>query len=345
MSKIYNVLVPRIDFSGPVRLAIDLAQTASESGFQVNIYYLNGDYRHENLGFKANVKKLKLNNLFQIKNNLHSHCMRPDIINAIISIFKKNFISLTTIPSHVYDDIKYDYSKWKVNFFYFFWKIAISKLNHRVVITQTMMDYYQRELPKLKFNLIYHSRRIGIKPAEDKKITQKINELKKKYTNLLCFIGGITERKNISALANMLKNNNKTCLIIFGDGPNKDQILDIEKNSKNIVYFGYNKNPFIYLSEVDSLILPSYAEGLPTVILEAKEMDKLTLMSDIEPHKELEKLKFGLTFNHIDFSNLEDKINQVKKLSSDINFIEESNQLYKAKFNPKVNFHSYEKLI
>jgi len=345
MPKNYNVLVPRIDYSGPVRLAIDLAQSASESGYIVNIYYLNGKYSQQDLEFEANVKKLTIRDFFAIKENLHSHCMRPDIINGILCMFRKNFISLTTIPSHVYDDIKFDYPEWKVNIFYFFWKLAISNLTHRVVITETMLNYYLKELPKLKFKLIFHSRRMNKKSLQDKKITWKIQQLRKKYANLICFIGGITDRKNILALANSLENNEKTCLIIFGDGPNRDLILDIEKRSNNIAYFGYSSSPSTYLAEVDHLILPSLAEGLPTVILEAKEMGKLTLMSDIEPHRELEKLKFGLTFDHVNFYNLEEKINQLKELGLDVNYIEESNKIYQANFNPKINFRNYEKLF
>ena len=74
-------------------------------------------------------------------------------------------------------------------------------------------------------------------------------------------------------------------------------------------------------------------------------MGKLTLMSDIEPHRELEKLKFGLTFDHVNFYNLEEKINQLKELGLDVNYIEESNKIYQANFNPKINFRNYEKLF
>lgn len=92
----------------------------------------------------------------------------------------------------------------------------------------------------------------------------------------LLFVGSIDKRKGVIDLLNALAiTDNKNIKITFCGSNNDQKIYDLFKksvdSSKNINYVGYvqGEEKVNIFKQSDVLVLPSYGEGLPIVIMEA----------------------------------------------------------------------------
>lgn len=102
---------------------------------------------------------------------------------------------------------------------------------------------------------------------------QKVDDIK---TNKICFVGRLAPQKN---LERMIKNayklkqiNNDFILDIYGEGNDKEKLLDLINNLKlenNVFLKGFNQDKNIY-KNYSCLWLTSVIEGFPLVIVEAK---------------------------------------------------------------------------
>ncbi len=95
---------------------------------------------------------------------------------------------------------------------------------------------------------------------------------------LIGYIGRLSEEKGVrnfvSALPGILNNRKDITVFIGGDGPLKDEIgifLQREKLTSRVSLAGWIAHGDLpeYLNKLRLLILPSYTEGLPNIILEA----------------------------------------------------------------------------
>ena len=94
---------------------------------------------------------------------------------------------------------------------------------------------------------------------------------------LIGHVGRFVDAKNHKGLldifCNILRHNKYSRLACIGDGPLKDEIIQIchRKNIIDSVYFlGNQNNPELYYSAFDAFILPSKFEGLPFALVEAQ---------------------------------------------------------------------------
>ena len=107
----------------------------------------------------------------------------------------------------------------------------------------------------------------------------------------ILFVGRITEQKNWKCLmqaVGMIKEDISWCLTICGKGSEEDQLLKkIESNflAEKVKFIGYSDNVHKIMSEHDVLVLPSWYEGVPNVLLEAFAIGLPALVSDIPSHR------------------------------------------------------------
>jgi glycosyltransferase involved in cell wall biosynthesis len=116
------------------------------------------------------------------------------------------------------------------------------------------------------------------------------------YQNYVVFVGRLVFNKNlnvvISSFTEVIKIIPDARLVVVGFGPM------LEEWKKMVLQLGLNKNVSFtesvsqerkieILSKSSALLLPSIAEGMPIVALEAFALRKPVLLSDIEPHRDI----------------------------------------------------------
>ena len=129
--------------------------------------------------------------------------------------------------------------------------------------------------------------------------TQEIEKqsLNLKYDGYItfCFIGRIVKDKGIHELltvfCNIHSQNKLVKLYILGRFEEQDAINEADKEiilkHKDIHYVGYQKNIRPYLCASDILVLPSYREGFPNVVLQAGAMGVPTIVTNINGCNEI----------------------------------------------------------
>lgn len=101
------------------------------------------------------------------------------------------------------------------------------------------------------------------------------------------FVGRLTEDKGfrilMEAWENIKENESSMKLVIAGDIENDlsaDPIVTRFLARQDVIYLGYCENPDSIYDKLDVLILPSFREGLPTVVLEAASKGVPAVVSD-----------------------------------------------------------------
>jgi len=345
-SRHYNIIVPSIDYNGPVTLLLDLGRRAVELDYEVTVYYLNSYIDSSIIDFNAEVKKLEMSDFKNMKGVVHSTCIKPDFVNFLIRTLNRNVFSVTTIPSFLYEDMKYDYNKWLAWITWRAWSLFSGILDSRVVLSKTMQKYYATVAPSMTNDVIYHSRRADQAIVEVGENVEKIRVQKKNYKYNLVFVAGLRPRKNLIKLIEEVYKFNDVSLTIFGDGPQRklvEALVDV--NTDQVMYLGHDSKAYTYLDLFDALVLPSFAEGLPTVVLEAIQRKCFCLLSDIAVHRELCSLGVGVICDHEKFSDFYQKIKEIKLMSKDAQAIEHLNRSKLKYFDHNNNFDMYQRVF
>ncbi len=114
----------------------------------------------------------------------------------------------------------------------------------------------------------------------------KINEAGKEEISLnnineplIVCVGRLDQNKNfslaINAVSELHKQNIKCKLLIVGEGEQKDLLENLAKElgvSDNIIFAGFQTNPYKYISKSKILCVTSFSEGWPTVVMESMSL-------------------------------------------------------------------------
>lgn len=97
----------------------------------------------------------------------------------------------------------------------------------------------------------------------------------------IMFLGRLDPVKNlyylIDAFGYVLRQCPDLKLVLVGDGQEKNNLLRYVNDKglfKNIVFAGLQANPYAFLKRAKAMILPSFSEALPTVVIEALTLGK-----------------------------------------------------------------------
>lgn len=212
-----------------------------------------------------------------------SFLVRSNIINIIAGkiLGYKIIISERNMPSQVYKKgLGYFYSSI-IKYLYPFSDLII--VNSQGIKNDLINNF---NIKSMKIEVINNA--IDIENIEDKK-EEDIDERYVKFfknNKILINVGSLTEQKGQKYLLKMIKNIEQSKLVIIGEGKEKDNLIKLSKelnlkvfdinfnadlldNSYDVVFLGFQKNPFKYLYSSNLFILTSYWEGFPNVLLEA----------------------------------------------------------------------------
>ena len=150
------------------------------------------------------------------------------------------------------------------------------------------------------------------------------NEYKLNNNFIFIFVGRIVKDKGINELIKafsiLSKDTKNVKLLLLGvyendlDPINDNTFFDIS-NNVNIIHFGHQKDirPFLLMSDV--LVLPSYREGFPNVVMQAGAMNLPCIVSNINGCNEI--IEHNINGLIIDVKSCETLFYAMKKIIND----------------------------
>lgn len=125
-------------------------------------------------------------------------------------------------------------------------------------------------------------------PISRKKVLSKIEKANYQQKYDICCVARITEPKNPFKFLNILleikKKNNNIKVVWVGDGELKEKVLnkvDELKLNDNIIFVGFQKNPYIYMAQSKIFMLTSDWEGYGLVAFEALTLGLPCVVSNV----------------------------------------------------------------
>ena len=236
----------------------------------------------------------------------------------------------------------------------FFYKFALGKKN--ISFFQNKDDrnlFLRNKLVKKNNSFLVPGSGIDLKKYN---ISKK--KLKKKSINFL-FIGRLIKDKGILEFieaAKEIKKNKKlnVSFSVIGSIDNQnsssityDDYLNF-KNMKILNFLGEKKNIKAYLSKTDCVVLPSYREGLPRVLLESSAMSLPAITTNVPGCREVIKDGYnGFLCKARNKNSLLKAIYKFLKLNYKKRLIMGRNSRKKAEtyFNEIIVFERYKKII
>lgn len=153
--------------------------------------------------------------------------------------------------------------------------LFFGRVNKVISVSKHSASDFIKLFPSQKEKVI--SIPIGIESADSNGVIKKNNSPYDHTSGLvIVHVGGFSFEKNHQGLLHifqrLLKADPSATLHLVGSGPLKPAIEKMAGESglaKNVIFYGFQPNPLLYIRHADVLVLPSIIEGLPGVILEA----------------------------------------------------------------------------
>lgn len=346
----YNILVPRFDHTGPCNVAVDIGREAKRHGYSVRMLALSGENTRDDLHEFDEVRLFRWRDLLTLSGVLHTHCLRPDLIGGLFAL-RGCCTVITTLHNYFLIDLAFDHKPWKVALSWQLWRRAVSAMNHVVCISHSMNRYYKRKLPGARLSTAYNFRGSPSVPKSG-----QIADLATRFgpwlacqrqegRRVLAFVGGIHQRKNVLKLQEAFASRTNISLVFCGEGLQKQELMhaiELRGCSDRMLVLGAIPYPNLVLAEVDALVLPSFAEGMPLVVLEAARLDKPSLLSNIAVHREMARLGLGVTFDHRRFTDVDQAMDRLIPWLNETGTVR---RVWEEQFTPAVGFERYERLI
>ncbi|MCQ9368553.1 CDP-glycerol glycerophosphotransferase family protein [Brevibacterium sp. 91QC2O2] len=105
------------------------------------------------------------------------------------------------------------------------------------------------------------------------------------------------QKKLIGAFADFIKLEPRARLVLLGDGPLKEDLINLTSDlgiSSYVKLAGRRPNPYPYVASADCFVLPSNHEGQPMVLLEALALGRPIIATDIPGSRHVLKDGLGL---------------------------------------------------
>lgn len=198
----------------------------------------------------------------------------------------------------------------------------------------TMNSFIEHGIESSKCSVIYNFNTLTLK-ENNIDISNHENKLVR-----LLFVGTIGKRKGFFDLVKALENidRNKYELHVCGEPTNDESKSEFEKCKdklgKNLVFHGFvsgQERDFIYKNS-DIMVLPSYGEGLPMVILEAFSAGCAVISTNVGAIPEIVRNENGVIIEPGDTDALTRAIMFYISTPENLLKVQQTNYLYSKKF-------------
>lgn len=290
--------IPSMGGGGAERQLCYMANQMSQTGLDVHVAYFQDGPNIQRLNLsRANVHRLAcLNNydpmiiyrLVKLIREIHPDIVQTwipqiDILAGISSILTKApFIISERASSLAYGN------SWKDKL-----RIAIGKRADAIIANSNQgMDYWFDIIDKpmttvirngIPFDEILHAPKLVL-PSMQIDATNEV----------ILFAGRYDQQKNLfnllAALNQVLKTRDKAVAILFGNGPQKESLINLKDKYEvrdRIKILDYTRELWNWLKVADVFVSVSYFEGNPNTVLEAIASRCPVVISDIPEHREI----------------------------------------------------------
>ena len=349
MEKCYTVIVPKLDGTGPTNLALDLAQEAKAAGWDVRVLYLSKEKLSSELVSAFEARRFTASDIFSLRGIIHSHGITADLWASLIPHTTKRWVYSTLhgqYPQHLY----FEHGRFVSRVAWFIWRLALLRFQGVFCISRTMKSFYEARYPRMRLHVAFNM--TSGSQVQQGILSEELHSWVARQRDfgraVLIFAGSLTARKNIAALVAHVQGSDGLSLIVCGDGPLFCDLALSQSSSNysggNVFFAGHVSNLSDYFCLSDIFVLPSFAEGLPLVVLEALKEGCPAVLSDIAVHRELCLMGAGDVFDHETFSNFEEVVSRAlaaRNIQSD----EARRHLWAEFFSPQNGFRRYEKIF
>lgn len=322
-----------VTFGGVEYQVDELSKGMAKLGHEVHAYVRNW-YTRRNL---KNYEGVRLIHVPTIKSK-HLDASIHSFLSTLVAIFKNydvihyhaigpTFFSI--IPRLCGDKIvstvhrlDWETEKWRkgAKLFLKCGEYISARTPHQtIVVSDTLRQYFKNKYFK---NTILIQHGINMPQKRPAKLIDKKYNLKER--SYILFMGRLTPEKRVDWLIKAYQDLRRLSqlrdikLVVAGGSSATDDYMyrlkKMSSNSQEIIFPGYVKGieKEELLSNAFLFALPSYLEGFPIVLIEAKSYGICCLVSDISPHREAIKQDVtGVLFKSDTFSDLKQKLHRL----------------------------------
>jgi glycosyltransferase involved in cell wall biosynthesis len=216
-------------------------------------------------------KYLRENNILY----LHAHLFKSDLLAVMVKkMFNRKIVLLST--KHGYEEkycSNYHHYRGKIKYdlYYFISKYLNAGINHQFAVSRTMSDlYYQLKLTADRLTFIHHGVKVPSVAETDQPGKYRFSDKQ------LIILGRIEEVKGhkylFDALPAVIEIFPDLRLLVVGNGTQSEKLLTQAKElgiEKNILFLGFQPNPYPYIAHSDIMVSPSLYESFGLVFIEA----------------------------------------------------------------------------
>jgi glycosyltransferase involved in cell wall biosynthesis len=268
-------ILPSLADYGPIIVARDLINNIYDESIQITVYYFKRTQLSIENNFKVRCQRIFFWSpiKFDEYDIIHSHMLMPDIY-----IWRyKHLIKRAKCVSTLHQDIGVETNHFGnkiLNFFlYELWIKVLNSQDAIVTLSNTMRNQYKHKV-RPNIETIYNGRDLTDSMLQQNippKDFELITALKKKY-KIIGIIAGLNKIKGISQIIKVLPSLSEFCLIIIGNGKEKNDLIALSKKldvTDRCFLLGYKKDAFRYMNFFDLYCMSSYSEGFGLVVLES----------------------------------------------------------------------------
>ena len=221
------------------------------------------------------IKKTKPEIVFSLQSHL-------SILVILLKPFFKRVIFIareSNIVSKKNKDFKNSFSR---NIIY---KILMKKFHKIICQSEDMKEDLLSNFSIPKNNLVKINNPVDINKVIN--LSQKPEEINYDY-DFIILASTLSPQKGITRMIDsllLIEDNINFNIVILGDGKSRSLIEDKIKENKlqnQIKIVGLKENPYPWIKKSKVLLLPSYFEGFPNVVLEAAVLKKPTISFNIK---------------------------------------------------------------
>lgn len=259
---------------------------------------------------------LKKINRFLRQNNfsvVHSHLIRTDIMMSLVKQFFYRDLFIISTKHGYREKVQKNYlpEQFKVtrDFYYWVHRYVLGKIDRNISVSGGISKLFVNlKLSKEYFPVIYHG--VNVPGTGDGDLA-----VYKSSTPQLLIVGRLEEYKGhryaFEAMQLILEKYPAATLVLLGDGSYKNTLIKLAVElgiAKSVLFPGFQKDPYSFISASDIIIVPSLFEPFGLVFIEAMGLKKPIAAFDVPAGNELLHGETAVLVKRADSRALAEKI-------------------------------------